>query len=119
MAQSADAMASRMGEGAEAALSRITDQIGGIADGLRNIVDQTSAAGTNAGRDMSERIEAAAKTFEQAARGVSESLTAAAVGMEARIGEQATQSSARLTTQLEADGEERRLLAENSRRTGP
>ncbi|MDE5454894.1 anti-phage defense protein ZorA [Bradyrhizobium sp. CSA112] len=118
MAQSADAMASRMGEGAEAALSRITDQIGGLADGLRNIVDQTSAAGTNAGRDMSERIEAAAKMFEQAARGVSESLTAAAVGMEERIGEQATQSSARLSTQLEAVVEELRLLAENSRTTG-
>lgn len=118
MAQSADAMASRMGEGAEAALSRITDQIGGLADGLRNIVDQTSAAGANAGRDMSERIEAAAKMFEQAARDVSESLTAAAVGMEARIGEQATQSSARLSTQLEAVVDELRLLAENSRTTG-
>lgn len=118
MAQSADAMASRMGEGAEAALSRITDQIGGLADGLRNIVDQTSAAGTNAGRDMSERIEAAAKMFEQAARGVSESLTAAAAGMEERIGEQATQSSARLSTQLEAVVDELRLLAENSRTTG-
>ena len=118
MAQSADAMASRMGEGAEAALSRITDRIGGLADGLRNIVDQTSAAGTNAGRDMSERIEAAAKMFEQAARDVSESLTAAAAGLEARIGEQATQSSARLSTQLEAVVEELRLLAENSRTTG-
>jgi methyl-accepting chemotaxis protein len=118
MAQSADAMASRMGEGAEAALSRITDQIGGIADGLRNIVDQTSAAGTNAGRDMSERIEAAAKMFEQAARDVSDSLTAAASGMEARIGEQAAQSSARLTTQLEAVVEELRLLAQNSRAAG-
>jgi len=40
---------------------------------------------------MSERIEAAAKMFEQAAREISESLTAAALGMEARIGEQATQ----------------------------
>ncbi len=118
MAQSADAMASRMGEGAEAALSRITDQIGGLADGLRSIVDQTSAAGANAGRDMSERIEAAAKMFEQAAREISESLTAAALGMEARIGEQATQSSARLSTQLEAVVEELRLLAENSRTTG-
>ncbi|WP_315734065.1 MULTISPECIES: anti-phage ZorAB system protein ZorA [unclassified Bradyrhizobium] len=118
MAQSADAMANRMGEGAEAALSRITDQIGGLATGLRTIVDQTSAAGTNAGRDMSERIEAAAKMFEQAARDVSESLTVAAAGMEARIGEQATQSSARLSKQLEAVVEELRLLAENSRTTG-
>jgi archaellum component FlaC len=118
MAQSADAMANRMGEGAEAALSRITNQIGGLAEGLKNIVDQTSAAGTNASRDMSERIEAAAKLFEQAARDITESLTAAALGMEARIGEQATESSARLFTQLEAVVEELRLLAENSRATG-
>ncbi len=118
MAQSADAMASRMGEGAEAALSRITNQIGGLAEGLKNIVDQTSSAGTNAGRDMSERIEAAAKMFEEAARGVSESLVTAAAGMEARMGDQATQSSARLTTQLEAVVEELRLLAENSRTAG-
>src|SRR5713226_4046406 len=118
MARSADAMASRMGEGAEAALLRITDQIGGLADGLRNIVDQTSVAGTNAGRDMSERIEAAANMFEQAARSVSESLTAAAVGMEARISEQTTRSSARLSTQLEAVVDDLRLLAENSRTTG-
>jgi len=118
MAQSADAMASRMGEGAEAALSRITNQIGGLANGLKNIVDQTSAAGTNASRDMSERIEAAAKMFEQAARDISESLTTAALGMEARIGEQATESSARLSTQLEKVVEELRLLAENSRTSG-
>jgi hypothetical protein len=67
---------------------------------------------------MSERIEAAAKMFEQAAREISESLTAAALGMEARIGEQATQSSARLFTQLESVVEELRLLAEHSRTTG-
>jgi hypothetical protein len=118
MAQSADAMASRMGEGAEAALSRITNQMGGLAEGLKNIVDQTSAAGTNASRDMSERIEAAARMFEQAAREISESMTTAALGMEARIGEQATQSSARLFTQLEAVVEELRLLANNSRTAG-
>lgn len=118
MTQAADAMANRMGEGAEAALSRITDQIGGLADGLRSIVDQTSAAGTNAGRDMSERIEAAAKMFEQAAKEISESLTAAALGMEARIGDQAAQSSARLFSQLEAVVEELRVLAENSRTAG-
>ncbi|MBR1296620.1 anti-phage ZorAB system protein ZorA [Bradyrhizobium sp. AUGA SZCCT0042] len=118
MAQAADAMANRMGEGAEAALSRITDQIGGLAEGLRNIVDQTNAAGTNAGRDMSERIEAAAKMFEQAAQSVSESLTTAAAGMEARMGDQATQSSARLSTQFEAVVNELRLVAENSRTAG-
>lgn len=67
---------------------------------------------------MSERIEAAAKMFEQTARDISESLTAAALGMEARIGEQATESSARLFTQLEAVVDELRLLAENSRATG-
>lgn len=118
MTQAADAMANRMGEGAEAALSRITDQIGGLADGLRSIVDQTSAAGTNAGRDMSERIEAAARMFEQAAKEISESLTAAALGMEARIGEQASESSARLFSQLEAVVEELRVLAESSRSAG-
>jgi len=118
MAQSADAMANRMGEGAEAALSRITDQIGSLANGLRTIVDQTNTAGINAGHDMSERIEAAAKMFEQAAKGVSEGLTAAAASMEARVGEQATQSSARLSAQLEAVVEQMRLLAENSRTTG-
>jgi methyl-accepting chemotaxis protein len=118
MAEAADAMANRMGEGAESALARITDQIGGLAVGLKNIVDQTSEAGANAGRDMSDRIEAAAKMFEQAARDVSESLTAAASGMEARLGEQATQSSARLSTQLEAVVEELRALVENSRATG-
>lgn len=118
MAQSADAMAKRMGEGAEAALSRITDQIGGLTEGLKRIVDQTSAVGTNASRDMSERIEAAAKLFEQAARAVSESLTTAAVGLETRIADQATESSGRLAKQLDAVVDELRSLAENSRTTG-
>jgi methyl-accepting chemotaxis protein len=118
MAQSADAMASRMGEGAEAALSRITDQMGGLAEGLRNIVDQTSAVGTNAGRDMSERIEAAAKMFEQAAQGISERLATAAAGLEARMGDHAAESSARLSSQLETAVEELRKLAENSRAAG-
>jgi hypothetical protein len=97
MAQSADAMANRMGEGAEAALSKITNQIGGLATGLRNFIDQTTAAGANAGRDMSERIEAAAKMFEQAARDISDRMAAAVAGMEARMGEQAEQGSARLS----------------------
>ncbi|MBN9597772.1 MAG: anti-phage defense protein ZorA [Afipia sp.] len=107
MAQSADAMATRMGEGAESALARITDQMSGLTEGLRKMVDQTSTAGTNAGREMSERIESAAKLFEEAAGAVAESLAAAA-----------TNSSVRLSEQLEGVVEQLRLLSESSRTAG-
>lgn len=118
MAQSADAMANRMGEGAEAALARITDQIGGLADGLKNIIDQTSTAGASAGRDMSERIEAAAKMFEQAARDISDRMSSAVLATQARINENAEKGSAQLSEQLQSIVEQLRQMAEHSRSTG-
>ncbi|WP_316205342.1 anti-phage ZorAB system protein ZorA [Bradyrhizobium sp. SZCCHNS3004] len=118
MAQSADAMANRMGEGAEAALARITDQIGGLADGLKNIIDQTSAAGASAGRDMSERIEAAAKMFEQAARDISDRMSEAVLASQARINEHAEKGSAQISEQLQSVVDELRQIAEHSRSAG-
>lgn len=118
MSQSADAMATRMGEGAESALRRITDQMGGVAESLRSVADQTRAAGADAGQMLSERIEKAAAGFEAAARSVAETLSAAASGMERRMADEAATSSGRLTAQLESMVSELRALAETSRTTG-
>lgn len=118
MAESADAMANRMGQGAEAALARITDQVGGLADGLKSIIDQTSAAGANAGRDMSERIEAAARMFEQAARDISEQMSSAAVGTQTRISENAEQESKQLSEQFGSVVDQLRQMAEHNRSAG-
>ena len=118
MAESADAMAARMGEGAEAALSRITDQVGGLVDSLREMADQTRGAGAEAGRELAQRLEAAAAGFEDAARGVATTLSGAAEVLERRLGEQAADSSARLAAQVEAMTRELRALAESSRTAG-
>lgn len=118
MAQSADAMAARMGEGAEAALSRITDQMGGVAETLRAVAEQTRAAGADAGDRLSSRIEAAAAGFEAAARQVADTLSTAAAEMQRRMGDEAQAGSARLTSQFEAMVAELRALAEANRMAG-
>lgn len=118
MADAADAMARRMGEGAEAALSRITDQMGGLAEMLRAIAEQTRSAGADAGRDMAARIEQAASGFEAAARGVAETLAQAAEALHRRMGAEAEAGAARLGTQVEAMVAELRALAEANRNAG-
>lgn len=115
MAQSADAMAARMGEGAEAALSRITDQMGGLTETLRTVAEQSRTAGAEAGQHMASRIEAAATGFEEAARGVATTLAQAAAAMETAMGRQAEESGVRLSASVEAMVAELRALAEGSR----
>jgi chromosome segregation ATPase len=80
MAQSAEAMAVRMGEGAEAALSQITDQMGGLMETLRSVTAQTREAGAEAAQTLAARIEGAAAGFEVAATRMTETLTQAATG---------------------------------------
>lgn len=118
MAQSADAMAARMGEGAEAALSRITDQMGGLAESLRSVADQTRDAGAQASGAMAERIGAAAESFERASERISATLADAAAGMQKQMGQQANESAARLSSQLEVMVSELRALSEASRAAG-
>ncbi len=67
MSEFADLMARRMGEGAEEALSRMTQQMGGLLQTLHQVAEQTRDAGANAGRDMAARIEAASAGFEASA----------------------------------------------------
>ncbi len=118
MSQAADAMATRMGEGAEAALARITSQLGGLAETLRGLADSTRNAGSEAGQAMALKIEAAAAGFEAAARSVAATLAEAGERMERRMGEEASASSARLSSQFEAMLGELRGLAESSRAAG-
>ncbi|WP_288586113.1 hypothetical protein, partial [uncultured Methylobacterium sp.] len=118
MAQSADTMAARMGEGAEAALSRITDQMGSLAETLRAVADETRGAGAEAGRELAARLVAAAAGFEAAARSMTEALVGAAEQSESRMGRQAEESAARLAAQVEAMVGELRALAEGSRNAG-
>ena len=80
MSQSAEAMAARMGEGAEAALTRITDQIGGLMETLRSVTAQTRAAGAEAAQTLATRIDGAAANFEAAAMRMTETLALAATG---------------------------------------
>jgi ABC-type transporter Mla subunit MlaD len=92
MAQSAEAMAARMGEGAEAALSRITDQMGGLMETLRSVTAQTREAGAEAAQTLATRIAGAAAGFEASATRMTETLAQAATGTSealARAGEAA------------------------------
>ena len=118
MAQSAEAMATRMGEGAEAALSRITDQMTALTDSLRQMAEQTQAAGDGAGQALAARIEAAANGFEASARAVADTLAKSAEALERRMGDQAEDSAKRLHQQFENMVSELRALAESSRITG-
>jgi hypothetical protein len=80
MTHSAEVMAVRMGEGAEAALSRVTDQMGGLMEILRNVAVQTREAGAEAAQTLATRIEGTAVGFEAAAMRMTETLAQAAVG---------------------------------------
>jgi len=118
MAQSADSMAARMGEGAEAALSRITDQMGGLTETLRTVAEQSRTAGAQAGEQMASRIEAAAAGFEESARTVATTLARAAETMETTMGRQAEASGERLSASVETMAAELRALAASSRAAG-
>jgi len=78
MANSANAMGKRMSEGAESALTRITDQMSGLTENLRAMTEQMRTAGAEAGRDMAVRIEAASAGFVSSADRVAGSLEQAA-----------------------------------------
>ena len=118
MADAADGMTRRMGEGAEAALTTFTGQMSGVAETLREIATQTRTAGASAGQELAARIEAAARGFEQSARTVAETLGSAAQGLERKMGEEASASTRRLQEQLELMVSELKTLAEDNRRTG-
>ena len=118
MAESSELMARRMGEGAEEALSRITNQMGGLLESLRQVAEQTRNAGADAGRDMATGIEQAARGFEAAARTVAETLAQATQDLQRRMTQEAESGSTRLSGQFERMIGELRSLAESSRQTG-
>ena len=85
MAQSAEAMAAAMGEGAEAALTRITVRMGGLMETLRSVTTQTREAGADAAQSLAARIEGAAAGFEAAASRMTETFAQAATGTSAAL----------------------------------
>jgi prefoldin subunit 5 len=118
MADAADTMTRRMGEGAEAALGRITGQMSTVVERLGDVAEETRTAGAGAGRELALRIEAAAKGFEESARTVAQTLGEAAQNLERKMGDEATASSKRLQDQLELMVNELKALAEENRKTG-
>jgi DNA anti-recombination protein RmuC len=85
MAQSAEAMAARMGEGAEEALTRITVRMGGLMETLRSVTTQTREAGAEAAQTLATRIEGAAAGFEAAAGRMTATFAEAATGTGAAL----------------------------------
>ena len=110
MAQSAEAMAARMGEGAEAALTRITDQMGGLIETLRTVTAQTRDAGAEAAQTLAGRIEGAAAGFETAAMRMTDMLAQAAFG----TGEALAQGAGKAAEELEAAAAGVREMLENT-----
>ena len=118
MAESADAMARRMGEGAEAAMAGVTGQVASLVETLRALAEQSRNAGADAGHELAGRLEAAASGFERSAQTVATTLAEAAKGLEQRMGSQAEDSTRRLADQFDAMIETLRGLADNSRSMG-
>jgi hypothetical protein len=118
MAESADSMARRMGEGAEAAMARVTDQMSTLVETLRALAEQSRAAGTDVARELAVRLEAAASGFERSAQTVATTLAEAARGLEQRMGSQAEDNARRLAEQFDSMIHTLRELADNSRSLG-
>lgn len=110
MTQSAEAMATRMGEGAEMALSRITDQMSGLMEALRAVTAQTRDAGAEAARTLSIRIEGAAAGFGTAA----ERMTAIFAQAAADTGDAVVRSAAEAADGLHSTATEIRGMLENT-----
>ncbi|MFC7333804.1 hypothetical protein [Rhodocista pekingensis] len=118
MTQSADTVANRLGAGTEAALARITDQMGGLAETLGRIAEQSRTTGAEAGERMAARIEAAAAGFEESARNVATLLERTAAAVEGSMGRQTEETAARLAERVEAMTAELSALAASSRTAG-
>lgn len=118
MTDGADALARRMGDGAEQAMAGVSAQMNGLVETLRALAEQSRSAGADAGRDLAERLEAAASGFERSAQTVANTLADAARGLEQRMGDQAEDNARRLASQFEAMVESLRSLADNSRLVG-
>jgi ABC-type transporter Mla subunit MlaD len=118
MTEGADAMARRMGDGAEQAMAGVSAQMSTLVESLRALTEQARDASADAGRDLARRLEAAAGGFERSAQTVAETLAEAARGLEQRMGSQAEDSTRRLAQQFDAMIESLRSLADNSRSMG-
>jgi uncharacterized phage infection (PIP) family protein YhgE len=118
ISQSADAMSRRLGEGTEAALARVTDQLAGVVDSLRRVADDTRTAGAAAGAEMADRIGAAAASFESAAGAMAASLSSTMADLQRRLGEQGAEDARRLSAQLDEMVSALAALAERNREAG-
>jgi chromosome segregation ATPase len=110
MAQSAESMATRMGEGAEAALTRITDQMSGLMETLRVVTAETRDAGAEAVQILAARIEGAAAVFEMAAARMTQTLAQAGSG----ASEALMQGAGKASGELEAAAAVVREMLENT-----
>ena len=115
MAEAADQMARRMGEGAEFALGRITDQVGGLAESLRGRPSRRVRPGRTPGvsspSGSSRPRSPSSSPPVQWARAWGD-----AEALERRMGEEAAASAARLSGQFETTPAS---CAPSPRRAGP
>jgi hypothetical protein len=118
MAEATDAMARRMGEGAEQAMAGVTAQMSVLVETLQKMAEESRNTGAEVGRELADRLEAAASGFERSAQTVATTLQDAARGLEQRLGGQAEESAGRLAVQFDAMIESLRSLADNSRSMG-
>lgn len=108
MATAAEEMAARMGQGADAALSRITENMSGLAGTLQRLVDQTRTAGTDAARELGG-------TLEKAGQSAADKLVAAAEDAGARLGREAAALAAASTALATRIGELQHATGEAAR----
>lgn len=110
MAQSADAMSQRMGEGAQAAMARVGDQIASVVDTLRAVADDTRGAGAQAGRELAESLRAAASGFESTAAAVAGALEEAGKQTGGAFGQGAEAAVQRIAEATESMRDDMRAL---------
>lgn len=115
MADAAESMTTRMGEGAQDALSGITAQMSGLVETLRTMAEQTRGAGMEAGRELAGRMETAAGGFEEAARNVAAALTGAASDTGGALGRGAGEAVERIAAATEGMRTEMKALIEEFR----
>lgn len=117
MALAAETMARTMGEGAEAALAGVTEQMNGLVDTLRRLVDATHKSGEDASRSIAEKLTSSAADLDAAAQKLALSLSESAARADTDARRRAEETAASLTAQLDRMVAQLTDLSERQRET--
>jgi hypothetical protein len=118
MAAAADQMAVQMGRQADEAMARIASQMEGLVGQLRDLAEQSRAAGNDAVQQAAAQIATAGEGLNATVRVLAERLDGALADMAGRMGGEVAAATGKMASELSSATAALRALAESSRNAG-